>query len=151
MLILNEPSWIHPTAEHGCTSPSGILHQAEDSWSAAETMAAAEPGIPAVSCPLVVWGADHRAWGVTSVRTWQIEFIKAWILLEAVGDAPSLLTLFSVAVWLLFSEQLGLPAALWPWGLLCGRLSSFWMVHLRMVHFCHRSYPPWCCEGQGMQ
>lgn len=28
----SEPSWVHPLTGHGCTSPSGILHQAEDSW-----------------------------------------------------------------------------------------------------------------------
>ena len=61
---------------------------------AAEAMAAAEPGIPATSCPWLCRVGGHRAWGITSVRTWQIEFIKAWILLEAIGDASSLLTLF---------------------------------------------------------
>ena len=62
--------------------------------SAAEAMAAAKPGIPATSWPWMCRAGGHCAWGITSVRTWQIEFIKAWILLEAVGDASSLLTLF---------------------------------------------------------
>lgn len=96
--------------------------------SAAEATAAAEPGIPAASCPWLCRARGHRAWGITSVRTWQLEFIKAWILLEAVGDASSLLTLFLVAVWLLLSEQLGLPTALWPGGFVAGFCLSGWLI-----------------------
>lgn len=44
--------------------------------SAAEAMAAAKPGIPATSWPWMCRAGGHCAWGITSVRTWQIEFIK---------------------------------------------------------------------------